>query len=81
MAFGLGLAQAQGLVGSLLREVGVTPTFAPTHGLDLAVKDVDPQLFPEGSGLASVLSDCDHQSEFEFGLELLVKAITVRLKR
>ena len=34
------------IVGSLLREVGVTPTFAPTHRLDLAVKDVDPLLFP-----------------------------------
>ncbi|MEV6859392.1 TetR/AcrR family transcriptional regulator C-terminal domain-containing protein [Streptosporangium subroseum] len=69
------------IVGSLLREVGVTPTFAPTHRLDLAVKDVDPQLFPEVSGLASALSDCDHQAEFEFGLELLIEAITVRLKR
>jgi AcrR family transcriptional regulator len=69
------------IVGSLLREVGVTPTFAPTHRPDLAVKDVDPLLFPEVSGLASVLSDCDHQAEFEFGLELLIEAITVRLKR
>ena len=69
------------IVGSLLREVGVTPTFAPHHRRDLAVKDVDPLLFPEVSGLASALSDCDHQAEFEFGLELLIEAITVRLKR
>ncbi|SNS20206.1 hypothetical protein SAMN05216276_1005241 [Streptosporangium subroseum] len=53
----------------------------PTYRTDLAVKDVDPQLFPEVSGLTSALSDCDHQAEFEFGLELLIEAITVRLKR
>jgi AcrR family transcriptional regulator len=69
------------IVGSLLREVGVTPTFAPTQRPDLAVKDVDPLLFPEVSGLASALIDCDHEAEFEFGLELLIQAITVRLKR
>jgi AcrR family transcriptional regulator len=68
------------IVGSLLREVGVTPTFAPTHRPDLEVKDVDPLLFPEVSGLASALTDCDHEAEFEFGLELLIQAITVRLK-
>ncbi|MDP9866819.1 MULTISPECIES: TetR/AcrR family transcriptional regulator C-terminal domain-containing protein [Streptosporangium] len=69
------------IVGSLLREVGVTPTFAPVHRSDIAVESVDPLLFPQVSGLAPMLADCDHESEFEFGLELLIQAIAVQLKR
>ncbi|OUC84155.1 TetR/AcrR family transcriptional regulator C-terminal domain-containing protein [Streptosporangium minutum] len=69
------------IVGSLLREVGVTPTFAPVHRSDLAVENVDPLLFPQVSGLAPMLVDCDHESEFEFGLGLLIQAIAVQLKR
>ena len=69
------------IVGSLLREVGVTPTFAPVHRATSRSRTSIPQLFPEVSGLAPPLADCDHEAEFEFGLELLIQAITVRLKR
>ncbi|GAA4559931.1 TetR/AcrR family transcriptional regulator C-terminal domain-containing protein [Planotetraspora kaengkrachanensis] len=65
------------IVGSLLREVGVTPTFAPVRG-DATVAEIDPVLFPEVSSLAPLLTSCDHEEEFEFGLELLVQAMAVR---
>lgn len=66
------------IVGSLLREVGVTPTFAPVHCSDIQVGDVDPLLFPRVSGVAAELAECDHEAEFAFGLDLLIQAIAVR---
>ncbi|MGW4799397.1 TetR/AcrR family transcriptional regulator [Nonomuraea sp. NPDC004297] len=63
------------IVGSLLREVGVTPTFAPAQTRTISADGVDPALFPEVSSLASLLGECDHEEEFEFGLDLLIKAI------
>ncbi|GAA2895446.1 TetR/AcrR family transcriptional regulator C-terminal domain-containing protein [Streptosporangium fragile] len=69
------------IVGSLLREVGVTPTFAPAHGSDVNLGDVDPLLFPQVSELSPVLGDCDHDAEFAYGLELLIQATAVRLAR
>ena len=65
------------VVGSLLREVGVTPTFAPVRA-GAAVAEVDPALFPVVSELRPHLDSCDHDEEFEFGLELLVQAMAVR---
>ncbi|GAA3447955.1 TetR/AcrR family transcriptional regulator [Planomonospora venezuelensis] len=69
------------IVGSLLREVGVTPTFAPVHHAEVDVAKVDPVLFPQTNALAAELGSCDHESEFEFGVELLVQAIAVRRER
>ncbi|WP_061292254.1 TetR/AcrR family transcriptional regulator [Herbidospora cretacea] len=66
------------VVGSLLREVGVTPTFAPVHGA-IRADDIDPELFPEIGALAPHLSTCDHDAEFDFGLDLLIAAIAGRL--
>ncbi|GAA3466844.1 TetR/AcrR family transcriptional regulator [Nonomuraea roseola] len=68
------------IIGSLLREVGVTPTFAPVQGVTRVGK-VDPELFPEVSALAPLLGACDHEEEFDFGLELLIQAIAVHLDR
>ncbi|MFI7421402.1 TetR/AcrR family transcriptional regulator [Nonomuraea sp. NPDC049684] len=65
------------IVGSLLREVGVTPTFAPVHSRTVEAAEVDPALFPEVSALAPLLAECDHEEEFEFGVELLIQAIAV----
>jgi AcrR family transcriptional regulator len=62
------------IVGSLLREVGVTPAFAPVHTRAITAESVDPALFPEVSSLAPLLDECDHEAEFEFGLELLIRA-------
>ncbi|MEV4106091.1 TetR/AcrR family transcriptional regulator C-terminal domain-containing protein [Nonomuraea sp. NPDC049695] len=69
------------IVGSLLREVGVTPTFAPVHNRLVKAESVDPALFPEVSSLAPLLDQCDHEAEFEFGLELLIQAISVHAAR
>ncbi|MCT9929381.1 TetR/AcrR family transcriptional regulator C-terminal domain-containing protein [Planotetraspora sp. A-T 1434] len=68
------------IVGSLLREVGVTPTFAPVRP-DIKVAEADPALFPQVSALSPYLLSCDHDEEFEFGLELLVEAMAVRAGR
>ncbi|MBG0830980.1 TetR/AcrR family transcriptional regulator C-terminal domain-containing protein [Planomonospora sp. ID67723] len=69
------------IVGSLLREVGVTPTFAPVHHAEVDIANVDPVLFPQTNALAAELGHCDHESEFEFGMELLVQAIAVHRQR
>jgi AcrR family transcriptional regulator len=69
------------VVGSLLREVGVTPTFAPPDHRTVEPAEVDPALFPEVSALAPLLAECDHEAEFEFGVELLVQAIAVHAGR
>ncbi|GGS70644.1 TetR/AcrR family transcriptional regulator [Nonomuraea spiralis] len=69
------------IVGSLLREVGVTPTFAPVHTRTVEPAEVDPALFPEVSALASLLGECDHEAEFEFGVELLIQAMAVHAKQ
>ncbi|MGW0805466.1 TetR/AcrR family transcriptional regulator [Nonomuraea sp. NPDC002799] len=69
------------IVGSLLREVGVTPTFAPLHTRTIRADGVDPALFPEVSSLAGLLDQCDHEAEFEFGIELLIQAMAVHSGR
>lgn len=69
------------IVGSLLREVGVTPTFAPVHRGEVEPAEIDATLFPEVSALAPLLAECDHEAEFEFGIELLIQAIAVHAGR
>jgi AcrR family transcriptional regulator len=49
------------IVGSLLREVGISPSVAP---------EAEPQ--------APRLSRADHDADFEFGLEVLLRGITDR---
>ncbi|RJL34148.1 TetR/AcrR family transcriptional regulator C-terminal domain-containing protein [Bailinhaonella thermotolerans] len=63
------------LTGSLLREVGVTPALAPAPRDPAALEDAVAAGFPHIAALAPVLGRCDHAAEFEFGLELLVRAI------
>ncbi|MEU0571404.1 TetR/AcrR family transcriptional regulator C-terminal domain-containing protein [Nonomuraea sp. NPDC005983] len=69
------------IVGSLLREVGVTPAFAPARHPMVSPEDVDPALFPEVSALAPLLGSCDHEVDFEFGVELLIQAIAALQQR
>jgi AcrR family transcriptional regulator len=69
------------IVGSLLREVGVTPTFAPVGRPAIDAAEVDPELFPEVSALSELLGSCDHEEEFEFGVEMLIQAIAVHPAR
>lgn len=69
------------IVGSLLREVGVTPSFPPVHPRAIIAEGVDPALFPQVSSLAPLLDECDDEAEFEFGLEMLIQAIVAHAAR
>ncbi|MGI5272769.1 TetR/AcrR family transcriptional regulator C-terminal domain-containing protein [Nonomuraea sp. CA-218870] len=69
------------IVGSLLREVGVTPSFAPVRKAAIDAEEIDPELFPEVSALSELLGSCDHEAEFAFGVELLIQAIAVHPAR
>jgi AcrR family transcriptional regulator len=67
-------------VGALLREVGATPSFGPRHAGRRA-GPVDADLFPTVAQLAPLLRDGDPDEEFDFGLELLVRAAAAHEKR
>ncbi|GII78720.1 TetR family transcriptional regulator [Sphaerisporangium rufum] len=67
------------IVGSLLREVGVAPSFAPPQRADVHPAAADPTLFPQVAELAPLLEEVDHEKAFEFGLDMMIKAIEVRL--
>ncbi|MET8144519.1 TetR/AcrR family transcriptional regulator C-terminal domain-containing protein [Sphaerisporangium sp. NPDC005288] len=69
------------LVGSLMREVGVTPAFAPVHDSeDGHLAEVDATLFPQVGALAPLLVARDHEEAFEYGLDLLIRAIALQLQ-
>ena len=67
------------IMGSLLREVGVTPGLreeaAAVIGATVEAADPDPIEFPQVTSLADELSRKDPDADFEFGLDLLVHAI------
>jgi AcrR family transcriptional regulator len=71
------------IVGSLLREVGVAPGLVPQRplGQDQAVLEADrpiglnPAEFPQVTSLSAELMQRDHDADFEFGLNLLVRAV------
>lgn len=71
------------IIGSLLREVGVSPGLGSERGktdegaADEAGRRLPPSQseFPQVTRLAAELAHKDHDSDFEFGLELLVHAI------
>jgi AcrR family transcriptional regulator len=70
--------------GSLLREVGVAPGLVPQRplGADKSVLEadrpigLDPADFPQVTSLAAELMNRDLDAEFEFGLDLLVRALS-----
>jgi len=67
------------IMGSLLREVGVTPGLreeaAAVIGATVEAAAPDPIEFPQATSLADELSRKDPDADFEFGLDLLVHAI------
>jgi AcrR family transcriptional regulator len=71
------------ILGSLLREVGITPAVGGTHtnyATDLTQRlHVDPGDFPQVTSLAAELNRHDPDADFEFGLDLLVHAIAALL--
>jgi AcrR family transcriptional regulator len=70
------------VAGSLVREVGVTPGLEPQRplGQDPSVLAadrpfLDPAEFPQVMSLSAELLNRDFEADFEFGLELLIRAI------
>lgn len=70
-------------VGALVREVGVSPGLEPQRPLsqDPAVLSADrpiflnPAEFPMVTSMSAELMNRDHDADFEFGLDLLVRAV------
>jgi Tetracyclin repressor-like, C-terminal domain len=70
--------------GSLLREVGVAPGLEPQRPLshDQAARSADrptnlnPAEFPQVMSMSAELLRRDHDADFEFGLDLLVRAVS-----
>jgi AcrR family transcriptional regulator len=70
--------------GSLVREVGVAPGLVPRRplGQDQAVLEADrpigvnPADFPHVTSMSAELMNRDHDADFEFGMDLLVRAVT-----
>ncbi|HEX3493378.1 MAG TPA: TetR/AcrR family transcriptional regulator C-terminal domain-containing protein [Streptosporangiaceae bacterium] len=70
------------IMGSLLREVGVTPDLREDDQGGEAIMTAaapDPVEFPQVTSLATELSRRDPDGDFEFGLDLLVHAIAALL--
>jgi AcrR family transcriptional regulator len=71
------------ILGSLLREVGVTPALGEAHtnyATDLTQRlHLNPGDFPQVTSLAAELNRHDPDADFEFGLDLLVHAIAALL--
>ena len=67
------------VVGSLLREVGVSPALGDAHPSYSAQAPqrlhLDPEEFPQVTSLTAELTRRDPDADFEFGLDLLVHAI------
>jgi AcrR family transcriptional regulator len=71
------------VVGSLLREVGVAPGLVPQRPLsqDQAVLQadrpiaLDPVHFPNVTSMSGELLHRDYDADFDFGLDLLVRAV------
>jgi AcrR family transcriptional regulator len=67
------------ILGSLLREVGVSPALVDAHASYSAQVPqrllLDPEEFPQVTSLTAELTHRDPDADFEFGLDLLVHAI------
>ncbi len=64
------------ITGSMLRQVGVTPDVSTPEELGEAVTPHDPATFPLLTSLVGELVHRDFDAEFEFGLDMLVSAVT-----
>jgi AcrR family transcriptional regulator len=67
------------ILGSLLREVGVTPATVGQAETAAPRPVASPEEFPTVASLAAELTRHDPDEDFEFGLDLLVHAISARL--
>jgi AcrR family transcriptional regulator len=70
------------ILGSLLREVGISPALGAQAGNPAHVTPrptLDPADFPQVTSLTAELTHHDADADFEFGLDLLVHAIAALL--
>src|SRR5690606_33297295 len=63
------------IVGSMVREVGVSEAAAARDRRASQAVFPDPALFPNVIELAPLLLEYDREAEFEFGLDLLIRGI------
>jgi AcrR family transcriptional regulator len=63
------------VLGCLLREVGVAPSLAHPDDVARKIGQPDPAAFPLLNSLSAELARRDHDADFEFGLDLLVRAL------
>ncbi|WP_439379268.1 TetR/AcrR family transcriptional regulator [Amycolatopsis lexingtonensis] len=63
------------LIGTLMREVEAAPTFSRT-GDPGRLADLSASGLPAVSAAAPYLAVCDHEAEFEFGLRILLDALS-----
>ncbi len=63
------------VLGCLLREVGVAPSLAHPDDIARRAGQPDPAAFPLLNSLSAELGKRDHDADFEFGLDLLIRAL------
>ncbi|RSD20915.1 TetR family transcriptional regulator [Amycolatopsis eburnea] len=63
------------LIGTLMREVEAAPTFSST-GDPGRLADLSASGLPAVTAAAPYLAVCDHEAEFEFGLRILLDALS-----
>jgi AcrR family transcriptional regulator len=63
------------VMGCLLREVGVAPSLRHPDDLERAAGQLDPAAFPLLNSLSAEIVRRDHDADFEFGLDLLLRAL------
>jgi TetR/AcrR family tetracycline transcriptional repressor len=71
------------VIGSLLREVSSGPTFSGDDlgGVERRVAELTASDLPRVVEAAPHLAICDHEEEFDFGLDLLITALERQLRR
>ncbi|HEX6358683.1 TetR/AcrR family transcriptional regulator C-terminal domain-containing protein [Actinophytocola sp.] len=71
------------LIGTLLREVSASPTFSGQNlgGVERRRTELTDSTLPHVAESAPYLAVCDHEEEFEFGLDLLITAVELQRQR
>ena len=71
------------VIGTLLREVSAGPTFSGDSlgGVGRRVVELEASQLPHVVESAAHLAACDHEEEFQFGLDLLIAAVELQLRQ
>jgi AcrR family transcriptional regulator len=68
------------VIGTLLREVSAGPTFSDPGNVERRLAELTGSELPNVVESAPHLAVCDHEEEFDFGLDLLITALELRLR-